>query len=311
MPDFAIFNKCNNNCVMCPNGDDFKLVEEGKFNLINLTNRIERFKHGENEFLNNYTDVFSLGGGEPTINPFFDQIIHKLKHSFPGKRILCLTNGRRFYYDHFANYFLNQYDKLDLIIPLHGYNSRVHDMITRVPGSFLETVEGIKNLFKFRKPTNSIEIRVVIHKLNYKHLEDILEFIINKFPSVDRVVFIFFEIEGQALKNLKQLKLTYSILNSYIQKLYSWIPYIKEIRFYHFPLCTIPPKFFPYIWRTLPDQEVSYLKDCDYCKVKEFCLGIHKNYLRYIGSGEFNPILNNIDVLRGNNWHRPIINIAL
>lgn len=109
---------------------------------------------------------------------------------------------------------------------------------------------------------------------------------------------MFFEIEGIAPDYFKILRLTFTQLYPYINEIYNLISYFPDVRFSHFPLCTLPPKFYPYVWRTLPEYEVSFPESCNHCNLKEFCNGIHKSYLRYIGSGEFKPTLANTDFLK-------------
>jgi MoaA/NifB/PqqE/SkfB family radical SAM enzyme len=281
------------------------------FSLSCLIKRIYKFYNGEKEFLENYRDSFSISGGEPTLSNHLITIIKKINELFPKARIICLTNGRRFSYVDYAKEFLQLNSDLDLVISIHGHNPKLHDKITQTPGSFSQTVTGLRNIFRFKKSNQSIEIRVVIHQLNYKFLEEITKFIKINFPHINRLVFIFFEIEGQVIKNFSRLRLTYSELLPYINKIYDLITEFSEVRFYHFPLCTLPPKFFPYIWRTLPDFEISFPRNCKGCTLKEFCLGVHKGYLKYIGTSEFQPIKDNFCFEKGTNWHHPILKINL
>jgi MoaA/NifB/PqqE/SkfB family radical SAM enzyme len=296
---------------MCTNPDRFWNMKQYNFSLPYLQKRIERFYNGKKEFLDDYRDSFSISGGEPTLSSHFIPIIKKINALFPRIKIICLTNGRLFAYKEYAKEFLQLDGNLELAISIHGHNAEIYDKITQTSGSFLQTMKGIKNILCFRKQTQFIEIRVVIHRLNYKFLEEITKFIMYKFPQIVRLVFIFFEIEGKVIKNLRILKLTYTQLLPYISKIYDLISYFPEVRFYHFPLCALPPKFFPYIWRTLPKFEVAFLSSCKMCNLKAFCLGIHKGYLKYINTSEFHPIKDNFDIKKGANWHHPILSINL
>jgi len=309
MPSMSIYNKCNNNCIMCTNEKSCRNISERFFSLSYLFKRIERFYQGSNEFLEDYRDVFSLSGGEPTLHPKLIDIIKKINVYFPGIRINLLTNGRMFSYENYAKSFLKWNINLELSISIHGHKADIHDKITQTKNSFREVIRGLENIIIFKKPSQIIEIRVVIHQLNYKFLDEIIKFIKHNFPQVDRVVFIFFEIEGQAINNFEILKLTYAQLFPYINKIYELIRYLSEVRFYHFPLCILPPKFFPYIWRTLPDYEVSFLKSCRNCNFKKFCLGVHRGYLKYIGEGEFKPIKRKINFQEGLNWYHPVLKV--
>lgn len=290
---------------MCTNPDKFWIGKK-EFSLEYLLNKIDRFYRGENEFLENYRGRFSLSGGEPTLSSHIKTLIKKINNLFPGIKITCLSNGRMFFYEDYAKRFLQSDIDLELAISLHGHDAKIHDKITRTKGSFNQTIKGLYNILRFKKKNHTIELRIVIHQLNYKFLRKIAKFIQDKFSSIDRLVFIFFEIEGQAYRNINVLKLTYHQLLPYISEMYSFIHYFPKIRFYHFPLCTLPIKFFPYIFRTLPDYEVSFPDNCIRCNLKNFCAGIHKGYLKYFGSEEFSPINTKIDIRKSNNWYCPI-----
>ncbi|MBW2044493.1 MAG: radical SAM protein [Deltaproteobacteria bacterium] len=310
MPGISVYNKCNNSCLMCTNPDEFWEMDGCYFSLTYLSERIERFRNGTEEFLDNFRDSFSISGGEPTLASHLSEVIKKINSLFPGIRIVCLTNGRMFSYADYVRQTLRLNANLEFAVSLHGHNAGVHDKITQTPGSFTQTVTGLKNIFRFKRPDESIEIRVVIHRLNYKFLEEIAGFIKMNFPQVNRLVFMFFEIEGQAVKNLKALRLTYAQLSPYIDKIFNFIALFPQVRLYHFPLCTLPPKFYPYIWRTLPDFEVSFPESCKECGLKKLCLGVHKGYLKYVGSSEFRPIKDKIRIRKGRGRYHPIIGVG-
>lgn len=311
MPTLPIYNKCNNNCIMCTNPKNCRTMSDNYFSLPYITKRIERFYQGDREFLENYHDTFSVTGGEPTLRSEFINILKKIDSFSTGIKINLLTNGRMFFYESYAKEVLKLDINLELVVSIHGHTANIHDGITQIQDSFKQTISGIENIFRFKKPTHIVEIRVIVHRKNYQFLEKITKFVKDNFPIVNRLVFIFFEIEGQAIKNIKILKLSYTELSPYIDNIYDLIDYFSEVRFYHFPLCVLPEKFFPFIWRTLPDFEVSFTKQCDNCNLKDYCLGIHKGYLKYIGSSEFQAIKHDIDIEKGTNWHRPILKIRI
>lgn len=301
-----IHNRCNNNCVMCPHPDNFWRDKAG-FDLPSILEKVDRFYRREVEFVKEgFSNTFYISGGEPTLSPFLITVIKRISSFFPDIKISCLTNGRMFSYTDYAKELLQLGSNLELAIPIHGHNAATHDRITRSPGSFLQTIKGLENIFRFRDPTQLIEIRVIIHQLNYKFLGKIMEFIKTSFPEIGRLVFMFFEVEGEAFNYLKRLRLTYAQLLPYIEAIHNLLVYFPDVRFSHFPLCAIPLKFFPYVWRTLPDYEVSFLANCNKCNLKKLCSGIHKSYLKYIGREEFQPIFTNIDILKSYDWYHPI-----
>ncbi|MCX6759184.1 MAG: hypothetical protein NT012_01250 [Candidatus Nealsonbacteria bacterium] len=240
-------------------------------------------------------DKIILTGGEPTIHPDFFGILSFIRKKFPEVIIELDINGSRFCYPSFTKKVLS-FGRVNIYIFLHGFDPKTHDTITRTLGSFLQTVKGIENILKYRNLSlHELELRIIITRLTYQYIEKILKFIKEDFPQADRIVVIFMEMEEQAGDNFKIVGLTYSQFQKFISKIAKWIQKFKEFRFYHFPLCTLDSKYWKYIHRTLPDNEVSFLKSRDNCLYKEYCLGIHFRYLENFGRNEFKPIKNKMN----------------
>jgi len=309
MPDFPVYNKCNNKCILCSNPNDYSESKQ-KFSLEPLLGRIVRFYRGEKEFLDNYRDCFNITGGEPTLSRNLFTIIRTIDNFFPESKIVLLSNGRMFSYEKYARELLSLRSKLELIVSLHGHRAKVHDRITQAPNSFIQTFKGLKNILRFRGSLHILELRVIINRINYKFLEEITDLVQNEFPGINRLVYVFLEIEGVASDNIKELKITYVQLRPYIEKVYNKLRNFQDVRFYHFPFCTLPDKLYPFIWRTLPHDEVSFLAVCKKCVLKKECVGIHKGYLEFIGPKGFKPVLSRTKIRKGNDWHHPVIGIA-
>lgn len=310
MPVFPIIYTCNNKCVMCSNPEYSEKDNRG-CGLKDLKKRLKGFYVGKEVFLENFRDGFCLTGGEPTLSSHLAPLIEEINKFFPGTEILCLTNGRKFSRPVYARKVLATGANLHLATSIHAYNAKLHDRITGIQGSFAQTVKGLDNIRRFKKSNHKVSIRVVIHGLNYKFLDRTARFINDNFSYIDRMVFIFFEIEGRAEKNIKTLKLRYGQVRPYVNKLYGLISKFKEVRFYHFPLCTLSVVFYPYIWRTLPDYEVSFGKSCRSCKLKKFCLGIHKGYIEHFGTKEFRPPAGKISIGETGSWYHPIESVRV
>lgn len=302
---FPVWNRCNNNCLMCTNQDWQK--ESNEFSFDNLIKEIDLKLKGENLDVINITEI-SLTGGEPTIRPDFFRLLDYLANKFLQAKINLLSNGRMFSYDVFAKKCFSKYD-LNFFISFLAPNVEIFDKITQVKGSFNQAVAGIKNILKYRQMGQEIELRVVISKLNYLYIEEILSFIANNFPDVDRVIIIFMEYEGQAQKNLDVLKLKYSELSKKLLVIQNFKSKLKNIRLYHFPLCVLDKSLWADTWRTLPAYELMFEANCDECLYKKYCLGIHKDYAAIIGTQEFSPIKQNCDIIEGNNFYHPILGI--
>jgi len=304
MPVICIWNKCNSRCLMCSNPSDFQAGDPYKnYGIDSLKERISRIKLIDDKII--------LTGGEPTIHPDFLKLLSFIRKKFPPTTIELDTNGRRFCYSSFAKKVLS-FNNINIYTSLHGFNAKTHDAITRTPGSFLQTVEGIKNILKYKHlGLNELELRIIITKLTYQYIEKILKFIKEKFPQVNRIVVIFMEMEGQAGDNLKIVGLTHSQFQKFIPKIAKWIPKFKEFRFYHFPLCTIDYSLWKYAWRTLPNHEVTFLPKCKNCLYKKYCLGIHKEYIKKVGVKEFKPIKKKYIIKETGDSYHPIKDVFI
>jgi MoaA/NifB/PqqE/SkfB family radical SAM enzyme len=290
---------------MCTNSVDGQSLGGGCFDFATLHEHVDRNKVKWHE-----VDSVYITGGETTMRPDFFDSLSYIAESFPLAKISILSNGRRFFYADFTKKCLS-YSSVDFIIPIHGWNNKSHDKITGIPGSFNQTIGGLENLFSMRDPGQLIEIRVIIHKINYKKINKILDLILKKFPAVDKLVLVFIEYEGHAIKNLKSVELNYDKFYPQFEKFEKYLKKFKDMRFYHFPLCVIPKNFWPYMWRTLDADELSFLPKCSKCKVKSFCMGIHKNYLNLFGGDEFNPLKNIIKIKKDkyNYSYHPIASV--
>lgn len=291
---------------MCTNPSSF-CKNNKQFNLPFLLKRLNNFYKGREEFIENNRDSFYITGGEPTLSPDLFTIIKKVNNFFPRAKIICLTNGRLFSYQDYAKEFLSLKGNLELAVSIHGHDKFLHDRITRTPGSFSQLIRGVTNILKFKRPNQIIELRVVIHKMNYKFLTKITRFIKDYFPTINRLVLIFFEIEGQSVKNFRLLKLKYTDFSSYLERNYELLKFFPDLRLYHFPYCVISEKFYLFVYRTLPAHEVRFPKVCSGCLLKRSCLGIHKMYLKFMGEEEFHILKKIAAIKNSNNWHHPII----
>ncbi|MDD5145920.1 MAG: radical SAM protein [Candidatus Pacebacteria bacterium] len=299
MECLAIWNKCNNKCLMCSNPSNYD--KWGDYGLKNISSRIEKISANEREVY--------LTGGEPTIHPDFFKVMDSLKKRCSNARIILDTNGRMFCYDDFLNKFFN-YSNIEFQVSLCGQNAALHDKITRTRGSFNQVVLGIKNILKLKLNKSEVEVRVVIHKLTLFSLKNIYKFVSNDLMGIKRLIFIFMEYEGMAGKNKKTIGVTYNEVGPFLEKIFrktKEAPF--EIRLYHFPLCVLPPKFWPYLWRTLPEKEITFLPSCQKCFYKNYCLGIHRDYLRVVGGEEFKPIKKRINLKISDNFYHPIISV--
>ena len=131
----AITYKCNSRCIWCysespSNHSKEKVMEYDMFN--QAKNLLKELK----------VPRITLIGGEPTVYPQLESMVASLKKD--GFYIGMVSNGRLFSNKRFASKIINA--GLDsLSISIEGSNAQMHDQITQVPGSFEQSIRGIKN----------------------------------------------------------------------------------------------------------------------------------------------------------------------
>lgn len=293
---------------MCTNPLGFREKDESSsYSRKAVISRIKSWKRNQKYNKEN----INLTGGEPTIHPEFLKLLGEIREIFPQNKIVMASNGRMFSYPWFAKKCL-KINNFSLEIAIHSANPRLHDAITGVKGSFKQTLTGIYNILKYKNPTQELEIRIVITKLNYKYLDDIADLVKREFSGTNRLVLIFMEMEGHAKKNFNLVGLTYQDLKPCLplSQLEKWKKGLPEIRLYHFPLCVLEPGSWEYAWRTLREKEITFLPRCNQCLYKNYCLGIHQDYLELVGDKEFQPIRKKINLQVQDFFHHPIIKVG-
>ena len=300
----GITQVCNNKCVMCTNPDSRFETWDGDFDysLEGIIGRLSKYR----KYLDKQ-EILYLTGGEPTIHPEFVTILNYLRENFSKKPVTFFTNGRKFSSKDFAKKVLAAHDNLELEISLCGSNKVVHDGVTRIPGSFNETLHGLRNLLLLKKKSQKINIRFVVTKYTYKKISAFLKMVHQYFPMIDRITIIFWEVEGQAIDNNEMVKISYTEVAPYLEAIKKYENKFRELRLYHFPLCSLDSSLWHLTWRTMDQDEVNYEGSCKKCKYKKYCLGVPFGYQKMYGNAEFAPFLKDIvDIRESNNAFKPI-----
>lgn len=124
---------CNNNCRFCIHTDSkFK----GNRSFVDIKKDLIDLRE--------ICDSVVLSGGEVTIRQDFLDIVRFAKELL-YKTIQIRTNGRMFASLGFCKKTIHA-GATDFIIKPYGYCEKQHDFMTKSPGSFKQTIKGIKNL---------------------------------------------------------------------------------------------------------------------------------------------------------------------
>lgn len=294
MPDFPIWPQCNIGCVFCSNPvEGFRETTE-RYSYEELKKKLEDYKRGLQTFVkfDEVRDYFNLTGGEPTLHPHFHKVLALIRTEFPQNLIRLLTNGRMFSDENFTRRACGIAGlPFEAAIPMFGGDAASHEAISRTPGSFAQTAQGLRWLEKHRKAGQLVEIRIIMTKVQARFLDGLLDYLLAEFPWADRVVFLFEEIEGFAEMYKDRLLFTQTECAAAIDRNFDKLEKFKEVRLYHFSLCTVPTRLWPRVWRTLAGFKVTWLDGCRAkCVYKDQCIGVHRSYLRHGGAPDIAPI---------------------
>ncbi len=189
---------CNNNCIFCMEED-----REGR-RVTNsaTTDESVRWILGRHA---DYEEV-CFTSGEPTTNPRLPHWVRMAKQA--GVRFISMmTNGRALSYDAYTRGLLAS-GLNRLYVSIHGHTAKLHDGLTRTPGSFVQTLAGIDTVARYKRHGIALHTSTVVTRRNLPHLAEIYGFL--RAHAVDQVVFNVMQANGRANTYFDQLFPTYT-----------------------------------------------------------------------------------------------------
>lgn len=269
---------CNNNCIFCSEADEY--LEHLK---IKSLSEIKQ----ELQLIREKYDFVNIMGREPTIRPDILQII-KFAKSLHFRQIGITTNGRLLSIPKFAKAILrtgiNQ-----IGISLAGASAAIHDKQTRVPGSFEQTLLGIKNVLKYKTSDVSLLINLPMNRLNYKELQKELKLLTNLGVKEINILNV---APLSRRSRTKKIIMPMAKLGFYVFKVLKNNSYLErkdlKILLVEFPPCSLPKEarqyFFPCLEKNNNKVRINLCKGCSF---KDRCDGILFDYLQLYGQKEF------------------------
>lgn len=284
----SLGSQCNNNCIFCM---------EPRFSEWAFQITLDEHK----QFIkNSSSDGFTrivFTHKEPTLST--KKLIYLIRYAneIGYKDIMLITNGRLLSYDSFLiKLFKAGLNHIE--ISLHGSNEKVHDSVTRTPGSFLQTIMGISNVCKFSDKFNiNYSINFTITSLNFK---DILPFykLASSF-NPNNIVFNFYCTKCPAERDHEFLLPSYFFVIEELKKIFS-----DNFSLIDFPFCVVPENLLDNIghiedYHLLNEFEnegyarndwVDSKKEisaCNACKYFFTCPKPSKEYVKKYGTSEF------------------------
>ncbi len=189
---------CNNNCIFCMEEDrDGRKVTNSR-----TTDATVRWILSQQEA---YEEV-CFTSGEPTTNRRLVPWVRMAKEA--GARFISMmTNGRALSYEKYTRALLAA-GLNRVYISIHGHTKKLHEGLTRTPGSFEQTVAGLKMVARYRRYGISLHTSTVVTKRNLPEMAAIYRFL--RGQGVDQVVFNVMQANGRANTYFDQLFPTYT-----------------------------------------------------------------------------------------------------
>ncbi len=156
-----IARACNNRCAFCLDSN----VQDGSMLGRDEVERDLRagLERGARRLI--------LSGGEASIHPDFLHFVRRGR-DMGYEHVQTITNGRMFAYARFTAAAVAA--GLDEVtFSLHGHTAELHDSLTGVPGSFDQSVAGIRRAVATGRLIVSGD--VVINRRNVEHLRDVMD----------------------------------------------------------------------------------------------------------------------------------------
>ena len=260
----VVTNQCNSNCIMCPDSDVVRNTKENP----SIKKILEHIKCIPDD-----TEHITITGGEVGIlKEDFIKVLETCKTYLPNTEFLVLTNGRVFSVGNYTEKISKVTpNNIRFAIPIYASQSKLHDEITRVQGSFKQALTGIYNLIN---KNIDVEIRIVVLKKNYNELENIAKFIVENIPQVKMVNIMALEMTGNAFKNKEKVWINFSDVNDYLYK--ACMKLIENgivTNLYNFPLCCIDERLYSISRKSITDYKIRYKEQCEGCTSQDWCGG--------------------------------------
>lgn len=300
--DIKLGYSCNNNCIHCVAADARELCSH-KGKSIDLTTA--EYKRELYDSRSRGYDVITFTGGEPTIR---NDLAHLMRYAADlGYSINMQTNGRRFSSLKYVE-ALSRIAKGSYCIALHGCDAEVHDAVTRVNGSFNETVTGIRNLVRLGQ---IVVGKLVLSKTNHLFLKDTCRLFGDL--GARSITVTFPHGLGNAGKYFLDVIPRYE---DTIAQLHSSLEYCREknvtIKTEAYPYCLMEGyeehvtelyfndepidlkqhghKEFQVNWSLVRLTEKAKFSQCRECRYECICEGPWREYPEKYGSHEFRPV---------------------
>lgn len=290
--DLKVGFACNNHCQFCVQGDKRSRFAPKPREELEAVLRRERER----------VRAVVFTGGEPTVRPDLPDLV-ALARDLGYATIQIQTNGRMFAHRRYAERLVaagaNEFSPA-----LHGHLAALHDHLTSAPGSFAQTVAGIRNL---KSLGQYVLTNTVVTRSNYRHLPDVARLLVSL--GVDQFQLAFVHPVGTAAAEFARVVPRMELAAPYLaEALEVGLAAGRPVWTEAVPACVLPgheacvveshiPRTAIYDAEgTIPDytryrRDEGKLKgpDCPGCLHFDSCEGPWREYPERFGWEEFRP----------------------
>jgi len=256
-------------------------------------------------------DHVTLSGGEPTLAPFFLNLIRELVDR--KIRITLLSNGSGFTSPEMVaelaamvkNYPFN------VVIALHSSSAELHDTMTGTQGSFAESTSAIHQLMAAGV---NVTLKHILCKKTAKGMPDLAAMIAEEYPPEIEVQFTSMDYSGRAGENAGVLQITFhearEYLNASLDILLHQCIRPHRVSMLEMPLCACSPEYWHCFHLTsgpnlylapnvekegkmileLPNQCGATYPPCEDCDVRGLCPGTWRSAYERMGKRLLDPV---------------------
>jgi His-Xaa-Ser system radical SAM maturase HxsC len=263
-----VTGRCNSNCIMCSQppseSDDLELLKDN-LKIIELADIS--------------TNTLGITGGEPTLlkEDRLNLIAYSNQH-LPRTHLHLLTNGRLLQNAAYVGKMAAvTSSNLTVAVPLYSDIDNEHDYIVQTRNGFNQTVQGILNLARYNIP---IEVRIVIHKLNYLRLPQLAEFIYRNLTFTSHVALMALEPTGSAADNISVLWVDPFDYSAQLREAARYLAMRgMNVSIYNHQLCGVTEDIRSLCRQSISDWKIAFLPFCDSCASRNRCCGFFDSAL--------------------------------
>ena len=295
-----IDGRCNQDCDFC------NILEEGGSDFSSQTGYVKRMLR-QIASVKPEGAVVNFTGGEPTLRKDLVMLVAYAKH-LGIERVVLQTNAIRFkdkrYLDALMRAGLD-----DALISFHSHDAAISDLMTRAPGTWKKTYQGIRNALDAGL---QVSLNSVISRDNLETFGETMDYAIAHFPELEGVIISPMQPHGRILNRMEKFP-TFSELKRPVRQAAEAL-YAADIHFYlsycENPLCWLldtfdiapTPEVRKYIvtrlnkntcgechLSTTMDKDKVKTAACETCYMQDVCFGLWGRYHEHFGHGELRP----------------------